>query len=623
MRALIFTVLLLSAAVGMAQESHHHSSACEGLIGIYHNVPSFVPPPKGLLNSERTSVFVVNYTGFTPEAQAAFKYATDIWASILESDVPIVIDANYQSIQGGTLGFAQAFNLLQNFPGAPLPNTLYPCGLANKLAGYDIQPANSDIIVTLNQNINWYFGTDGLCPANHYDFVTVALHEIGHGLGISGSAVVSSGVGNWQLPIRVIYDLKVQNGSGQAITSFTPGTAEMAAQLTSNNLFWGGEFATATNNDVNPQVHAPATWSSGSSFSHLNEASYLVGSINSLLTPFIFQSEAIHFPGPIAIAMLKDIGWSLKQESFCSGEHWTLTIQTDCKPKQIHWRLLDDAGNPLLTIGAHTYHGQGSYDVPLCIQPGQCYTLEFNDSGADGLASEGCADEGTFFLTNAEGDIVYVLETADFGSSILVEICGEQVAGCADSSAINFNPEATVDDGSCLYDCELPTIDFEVICGDENSTEFLLQIVSGDLGVAAPYELSLAPTGGNLIITNPIDQSFGPFSVGTDLTLTLTSLVYESCQNQVFIPGICPVGLEEQNGSYGMLIWPNPAGDRLFVRSSEKMTYGLINLMGQVIQTGELEVGINEWNLSDLPLGTYLVESYGKSGITRSKVVRQ
>ena len=41
---------------------------------------------------------VVNYTGFTAEAQAAFQRAVDIWASTLITTVPIEIDANFVSV---------------------------------------------------------------------------------------------------------------------------------------------------------------------------------------------------------------------------------------------------------------------------------------------------------------------------------------------------------------------------------------------------------------------------------------------------------------------------------------------------------------------------------------------
>lgn len=41
------------------------------------------------------STFIVNYTGFTSEAQTAFQFAVDIWSNNIESSVPIIVDTNF------------------------------------------------------------------------------------------------------------------------------------------------------------------------------------------------------------------------------------------------------------------------------------------------------------------------------------------------------------------------------------------------------------------------------------------------------------------------------------------------------------------------------------------------
>ena len=65
------------------------------------------------------------------------------------------------------------------------------------MKGLILNPAGFNINATLASNlVRLVFGVDGLTPANKIDFVTV-LHEIGHGLGVSGSMSVTSGVGSW------------------------------------------------------------------------------------------------------------------------------------------------------------------------------------------------------------------------------------------------------------------------------------------------------------------------------------------------------------------------------------------------------------------------------------------
>ena len=60
--------------------------------------------------------------------------------------------------------------------------------LANQLAGQDLNPAAPDMVVKFAEDTEWYLGLDGRVPEGVYDMVTVALHEMGHGLGYLGSA---------------------------------------------------------------------------------------------------------------------------------------------------------------------------------------------------------------------------------------------------------------------------------------------------------------------------------------------------------------------------------------------------------------------------------------------------
>jgi len=74
--------------------------------------------------------------------------------------------------------------LYANFPNAQKMNTYYVVAMAEKMAGKDLNdPANPDIVMSFNTQFDWYFGLDGNVPSDKYDFVSVILHEIGHGLG--------------------------------------------------------------------------------------------------------------------------------------------------------------------------------------------------------------------------------------------------------------------------------------------------------------------------------------------------------------------------------------------------------------------------------------------------------
>ena len=279
---------------------------------------TFVRRPMTLHATPSPTRIVVRYTGFTTEAQAAFEYAADIWEQLLHSAVPIEVDASFVTLPAGILGGARADNYLMNFPGAPQPNTWYADALANALAGRDLDDDAELVARFTSTNPDWYFGTDGRTPPGKDDFVTAVLHELGHGLGFSGSMIVNAGLGyvsegdSREQPFP--YDRFVRTGAGVPLLSLDSPSLELASALQGNDLWFDGPRATAAGFG-RPRLYAPAVFQPGSSYSHLDEGTYAGGSINALMTPVLHGGEAVHNPGPIALAMLADTGWPLAGEA--------------------------------------------------------------------------------------------------------------------------------------------------------------------------------------------------------------------------------------------------------------------------------------------------------------------
>ena len=135
---------------------------------------------------------------FPAQAQAPFNAAANIWANTIQSSVPITIRACWANLgSSGILGGSGGMPLQRDFTGAPLGNTWYAGSLANGLAGYDLGVSDFDMHITYNSNASWYYGTDGLTPTGQYDLMSVVLHEIAHGLNVSGSMSYSGR--EWQL----------------------------------------------------------------------------------------------------------------------------------------------------------------------------------------------------------------------------------------------------------------------------------------------------------------------------------------------------------------------------------------------------------------------------------------
>jgi len=179
-----------------------------------------------------------------------------------------------------------------------------------------LSPENTHFTANFNSLLgNWYFGTDGKTPPDQYDLMSVVLHTLGHGLGFIGSMTVSAdgeGSWGWRNSCSMIYDRFIVNGHDQELLDtflFPNPSGALAGQLQSDQLFFDGPRARAANGDKPVRIYAPIGWDPGSSCAHLNEETFPRGDPNSLMTPQIGMGEAIHNPGPVALAVLEDLGW--------------------------------------------------------------------------------------------------------------------------------------------------------------------------------------------------------------------------------------------------------------------------------------------------------------------------
>ncbi|MGB5782106.1 MAG: hypothetical protein WBM42_09565, partial [Eudoraea sp.] len=157
-------------------------------------------------------------------ATTAFQSAVYIWASQITSDVPLFVLALFSPLDEGVLGSAGPTFVFANVPGLER-DTWYGNALADKLAGEDLSPVDFDIVANFSTVFpNWYFGTDANTPAEDFDFRTVVLHELCHGLGFFGSMFVdnATGIGDYGFGIPnpvypAIYDRLAYSPDGKSI----------------------------------------------------------------------------------------------------------------------------------------------------------------------------------------------------------------------------------------------------------------------------------------------------------------------------------------------------------------------------------------------------------------------
>lgn len=281
------------------------------------------------------ATFSVTASGTDATIDNAIDYTTDIWAAHLNSSVPIKIKVVYADLtSAGPLAITIP-NGEKDFASAPLDSTWFATSLANSLEGAELNPGEFDMDIYVNSFVDYYFGTDGLPGPGQYDFVSIFLHEIAHGLGILSLSKVENGEGSfgyvtlssiWPLqssfPFPVleglpsVWDRFIVNNTGQQLIDqalFANPSTALRTQFQGNNLYFTGPNSTAANGGTNPRMFAPASYAYGSSLQHFNESTFPLSSGNSLMTPYSSVQEVEHLPGNVLIGALQDIGWSTNQ----------------------------------------------------------------------------------------------------------------------------------------------------------------------------------------------------------------------------------------------------------------------------------------------------------------------
>ena len=316
----------------------------------------------------------VNYTGFTPEAQAAFQRAVDIWSSLLITTIPIEIEASFDSLDSPALAAARPSTFFCS------PMVCAPVGLVNQLDDEDRKPDDPDIETTFSSSDDWYFELDGQPGEGQHDFVSVALHEIGHGLGFYDSFRIDEsteeaeyGLGDDNIP--TIFDFHIFDTEINRLVDedeYTNPSTALTDAVTGITLFWAGPKTLIANGGSYPVLlWVPEEYDSGSSIAHLDEYAYPPGAPNALMTPSLShgEAEASLEVGPLVLAMLGDMGWTMRDPAlqipqFAVGGGFSsdvvVTNRSSTEPAAVAIDVWDPEGNALdgnliLGVGADRF----------------------------------------------------------------------------------------------------------------------------------------------------------------------------------------------------------------------------------------------------------------------------
>ncbi|MFQ6610082.1 MAG: hypothetical protein ACE5D7_04705, partial [Fidelibacterota bacterium] len=233
---------------------------------------------------------------------------------------------------------------------------------------------------------------------------------------------------------------------------------------------WNGNYFVATDADGNVLVEETlSTGSYGEVYFCLDDGAYWVtvddGSWQSEVSWEVFDLAGnlilgggcpfggfllVNVPEPVlgctdpdAMNYNPDATWDDGSCNYdCLDIPFTIWIFTASWGSEISWDLTDSGGN-IVAFGSD-YSSNSSYSYDLCLPEGW-YVFNMYDSYGDGW-------NGGYAEFWDENGFVFFSETLDSGSFAAWDIyIGIQVPGCTDPEAWNYNPDATVDDGSCEY----------------------------------------------------------------------------------------------------------------------------------------------------------------------------
>ena len=323
----------------------------------------------------------------------AFERAAKHWADVLTPKHNIRVDAYFHDLytfHGSkdsswfrVLGYANTASADPNLTSHPkyIPNTNYATALVEEMAGSNTiwqTPIDYHITIHFNSSQNWYFGEDfSSIGPREYDFTTVVLHELAHGLGFNSSArfdsTLNAPVYNAATPI--IMDRFVYKNLGAVdMTSLPASGSNTTSFLTSNSLFFKGSEASSQNGGNRPKIYAPSSWVQGSSLSHWDLGYF--GSLNKdkLMEPQAGFANSHFFRqvGKVTRGFMSDIGWDVTMSMNEEQLESFVSVFPNPTSKVLNVQLDDDIGSVRVIVRA----SDGSvYYLHQFTQKEKCFPL--------------------------------------------------------------------------------------------------------------------------------------------------------------------------------------------------------------------------------------------------------
>lgn len=279
------------------------------------------------------------------EMKPAFDAAILKWQEWIQSPQPIKIRVEMADLATEVLAGTDYQLLLHN-------GYWYPSALGKQLTTMPAVADTMDMVLYLNRkmlsNGSMYFGTEAKPDTEQFDFMTLIIHEITHGLGFAGSLrtfgalrldgngedapcldIDGSACFGFKAADGIVYPMKFDSFlyAGTDLLTQKPNPSSALYTALTTGLKFGGANASAVIRDkpqLTPSLYTPPFYAKGSSVNHwhTNINDWNTGQPNHYTVPvpetvtdelmYATQSKGIvvRSLGHFTCGMLQDLGWN-------------------------------------------------------------------------------------------------------------------------------------------------------------------------------------------------------------------------------------------------------------------------------------------------------------------------